>query len=138
GKGKVLGVDIKPIAPLGDDNVHFILGDVTSPELVEQILKYFNGKIDVVISDLSPNITGTWEVDHARQIDLAQHALTISKLTLKDNGIFFTKIFDGPYMKEFLNQVKTCFEDVKIVKPKASRPESSELYVLARKFRSTP
>lgn len=135
GGGKVLGVDIKPIEPLNKENVHFILGDVTNSRLADEILKFFKGKIDVVISDLSPNIIGAWEVDHARQIDLVQHALTIVKLTLREGGSFFTKVFDGPYMKEFFSQVKVCFEDVRIIKPKASRPESSELYFLARKFR---
>ena len=135
GPGKVLGVDIQPIQPLKEDNVHFIIGDVTDPELVNTLLETFNGKVDVVISDLSQNIIGVWEVDHARQIDLAQYALKISKLILKEGGIFFTKVFDGPYLKEFTSQVKTCF-DVKNVKPKASRKESSELYILATKFHS--
>jgi len=133
-RGKVFGVDIKPIKPLDVKNIEFVLDDVSNPKLPEKLLKLAGKNFDVVLSDLSPNLTGIWDVDHARQIDLAEKAYKIACSTLKPNGIFFTKVFDGPYLKDFIRKVKEHFKDVKILKPKASRPESAELYILARGF----
>ncbi|MGP3667231.1 MAG: RlmE family RNA methyltransferase [Candidatus Bathyarchaeota archaeon] len=133
-KGRVFGVDVKPIKPLNMENIKFLLDDVSNPELPEKLLKLAGKNFDVVLSDLSPNLTGIWEVDHARQIDLAEKAYKIAYLILKNNGTFFTKVFDGPYLKDFIHKVKKNFKDVKILKPKASRPESAELYILAKGF----
>ena len=134
-KGKVLGVDLKPIKPLNLPNVQFLVGDVSNKEPPKKILDLMGGKVDVVLSDLSPKISGVWELDHARQIDLANSALNIAKLTLKKGGFFFVKVFDGPYLKEFIDKMKKDFFEVKILKPKASRPESAELYLLGKKFK---
>ncbi len=134
-KGKVLGVDLKPIKPLNLPNVQFLQGDVSDESLPKKIISLIGGKLDVVLSDLSPSISGVWEVDHARQIDLAASALSIAKLTLKDGGSFFVKVFDGPYLKEFIAEMKKHFHEVKILKPKASRAESAELYLLGKGFK---
>jgi len=85
----------------------------------------------VVISDAAPNITGVWEVDHARQIELASKALEIVLQILKPNGNFFVKLFEGDLMNDFVQTVKGLFTEVKIVKPQASRSKSSEMYLLA-------
>jgi 23S rRNA (uridine2552-2'-O)-methyltransferase len=87
---------------------------------------------DAVISDASPNISGIWEVDHARQIDLSQQALEIALQTLKPSGNFFVKVFQGDMLNDFIQKVKQHFETVIVVKPKASRPKSSEIFLLAR------
>lgn len=134
-KGKVLGVDLKPIKPLNLPNVQFLQGDVSDESLPKKIISLIGGKLDVVLSDLSPSISGVWEVDHARQIDLAASALSIAKSTLKDGGSFFVKVFDGPYLKEFIAEMKKHFHEVKILKPKASRAESTELYLLGKGFK---
>jgi 23S rRNA (uridine2552-2'-O)-methyltransferase len=73
-EGIVLGVDLKPIEPFPERNVRAIIGDITEPETVRQIQEMLPRKADAVISDVSPNISGIWELDHARQIDLAQKA----------------------------------------------------------------
>jgi 23S rRNA (uridine2552-2'-O)-methyltransferase len=85
---------------------------------------------DVVVSDVSPNISGIWELDHARQIDLARNALQVATYVLKPKGSFFVKVFQGDLLQDFVNEVKQYFGFVKLVKPKASRAKSSELYII--------
>jgi len=129
-RGFVLGVDLKSIEPFPQSNVRTIIGDITEEETLEQILGMLPRKADVVISDASPNISGIWEVDHARQIDLAQQALKISMETLKPSGNFFVKVFQGDMLNDFIKKVEKHFEVVKVIKPKASRAKSSEIFIL--------
>ena len=104
---------------------------MTDPDIVQQILTFLPRKADVVISDAAPNVTGVWEVDHARQIDLATKALGIAQCLLHPSGNFFVKVFQGDLLDDFIETVKASFETVKIVKPQASRAKSSEMYILA-------
>jgi 23S rRNA (uridine2552-2'-O)-methyltransferase len=129
--GFVLGVDLKPIAPFPQEYVRTIVADLTAPETLHQILDFLPRKADVVISDASPNISGVWEVDNARQIDLAAQALKIALSVLRPSGNFFVKVFEGDMLPGFVKTVKKHFDEVKIVKPKASRAKSSEMYLLA-------
>ncbi|MBS7614857.1 RlmE family RNA methyltransferase [Candidatus Bathyarchaeota archaeon] len=135
-KGFVLGVDLVQIEPFEYPNVFTIVGDITEPELVDRIKAILPRKADVVISDVSPHISGIWEVDHARQIDLANSSLHIAKSVLRDNGNFFVKLFQGDLFNSFLNMTKKSFTDVKVIKPQASRKESAEIYVLGLGFKS--
>ncbi|MCD6243049.1 RlmE family RNA methyltransferase [Candidatus Bathyarchaeota archaeon] len=128
--GFILGVDLKPIEPFDEDNILTIVADITDPETVEQIKTLLPKPADVVISDVSPKISGIWEVDHARQIDLAICSMKISKHILKPKGNFFVKVFEGDMFQDFVDKVKNSFSTVRIVKPKASRAKSSEIYVL--------
>jgi 23S rRNA (uridine2552-2'-O)-methyltransferase len=130
-RGFVLGVDLKPIVPFPQEYVRTIVGDMTEPETLQQILELLPRKADVVISDASPNISGVWEVDHARQIDLANQALQIALSILRPSGNFFVKVFEGDMLNDFIKTVEEHFKMVKVVKPKASRAKSSELFVLA-------
>jgi 23S rRNA (uridine2552-2'-O)-methyltransferase len=134
-EGFVLGVDLKPIEPFPEKNVRTIIGDITEPETVKQIQEMLPKKADAVISDVSPNISGIWELDHARQIDLAQRALEIALETLKPGGNFFVKVFQGDMLNDFVSMVKRHFEDVKIIKPKASRAKSSEIFILGMRLK---
>ena len=134
--GFVLGVDLKPIEPFTQEYIRTIVGDLTEPEIVEEILSFLPHKADVVISDAAPNITGVWEVDHARQIDMATKALEISLSLLRPLGNFFVKAFEGDLLNDFIQTVKTHFETVKIVKPQASRAKSSEMYILAMNLKT--
>jgi 23S rRNA (uridine2552-2'-O)-methyltransferase len=129
--GFVLGVDLKPIEPFPQNYVRTIVGDLTDPEIAEQILSFLPRKPDTVISDAAPNVTGVWEVDHALQIDLASKALDVVLQILRPNGSFFVKLFQGDLMNEFVQTVKGHFDEVKFVKPAASRAKSSEMYLLA-------
>ena len=132
--GYVVGVDRQPIAPLDYENVVTIMADIMEPSLLEQIRVRWAGRFDVVISDLSPNVSGVWGLDHARQIELAKHALKIARELLELSGNVLVKVFQGSELKEFQSDVKTSFRTVRIVKPAASRPESSELYLLGLGF----
>ena len=129
--GFVLGVDLKPIEPFTQEYIRTIVADMTDPDIVQQILSFLPRKADVVISDAAPNVTGVWEVDHARQIDLAKKALRIAKCVLRPSGNIFVKVFQGDLLDDFIQAVKASFDTVKIVKPQASRAKSSEMYVLA-------
>lgn len=129
-KGFVLGVDLEPIEPFPQSNVRTIIGDINEQETLEQILSMVPKKADAVISDASPNISGIWEVDHACQIDLAHKSLEIALETLKPSGNFFAKVFEGDLLNDFIEKVKKHFWVVRIMKPKASRAKSSEIFLL--------
>jgi len=129
-EGFVLGVDLKPISPIEIPNVHTITGDITDPEIIERIKELLPRPADVVVSDVSPNISGIWELDHACQVDLARRSMQIATLLLKPRGNFFVKVFQGDMLNEFIKEVKQNFRFVKFVKPKASRARSAEIYVL--------
>jgi 23S rRNA (uridine2552-2'-O)-methyltransferase len=129
--GFVLGVDLKPIEPFTQEYIRTIIADLTEPDISDQILSFLPRKPDVVISDAAPNVTGVWEVDHECQIDLATKSMEIAKCLLKPGGNFFVKVFQGSQLDEFILNVKSNFESVRIVKPPASRSKSSEEYLLA-------
>ena len=129
-KGFVLGVDFRFIEPLGFPNVQTLIDDITDSQIIENIRELLPRPVDVVISDVSPNISGVWELDHARQIDLAQRSLLIATSIMKTRGNFFVKVFQGDMLKDFVGEVKQHFGFVKLVKPKASRAKSSEIFVL--------
>ena len=135
GSGFVLGVDIEEIEPLEFDNVVTIRGDIRRPEIIQRIRAILPRPADVVLSDVSPKVSGIWELDHARQIDLAEKSLDIAASVLRRNGNFFVKIFQGDLQNEFLNSVRIFFYRVRIIKPKASRRESAEVYVLGMNFK---
>jgi 23S rRNA (uridine2552-2'-O)-methyltransferase len=134
--GYVLGVDLKPIDPFTQEYIRTIIADFTEPGIVEQILSFIPRKADVVLSDAAPNITGVWEVDHARQIDLATNALEIAQCVLRPSGNFFVKVFEGELLNDFILTVKKLFDMVMMVKPQASRQKSSEMYLLALGLKS--
>jgi 23S rRNA (uridine2552-2'-O)-methyltransferase len=135
--GFVLAVDVKQMAPVEAPNVRAIIGDVAEPHTIQNILKFLPRSADAVISDVSPNVSGIWELDHARQIDLANNSLRIATSILRFGGNFFVKIFQGRTTSKFIEEVRQNFSFVKLVKPKASRSKSAELYILGRNFIKT-
>ncbi len=130
--GLVVGVDLREVLPLGD-NVRIFRGDVTDRNFTEEMLEA-DDKVDIVLSDLAPNVSGIWELDHARQIDMTLNVIQLLPLLLKDGGTALFKVFEGDLIKSVWNKAKIDFESLKYVKPKASRPKSSELYLLCRNF----
>ncbi len=134
-EGFVLGIDVKRIKPINLPNVRAIRGDITDPQLTEQIKEFLPRPADTVVSDVSPNISGIWELDHARQIDLARKSLEIAISILKPKGNVFVKVFQGDMLNDFVKEVKQRFSSVKLVKPRASRTKSSELYILGLQLR---
>ena len=133
--GFVLAVDLKPIEPFEAPNVRSITGEIGDLNTIKDILEFLPRSADVVISDVSPNVYGIWELDHARQIDLASQSLQIAISLLRSGGNFFVKVFQGSTTNKFVNEAKQHFSFVKLVKPKASRSKSAELYVLGMNFR---
>ena len=136
-KGFVLGVDLKRIEPFPQEYVRTIVCDIMDQDAVQQISEMLPRKADAVISDASPNISGVWELDHARQIDLAQQALQIAIETLRPGGNFFAKVFQGDMLDDYTHKVKQHFETVLVIKPKASRAKSSEMFILGRRLKDT-
>jgi 23S rRNA (uridine2552-2'-O)-methyltransferase len=133
--GFVLGVDLEQILPFDSSNVRTIVGDVTDPQIIRQIKEFLPHPVDVVVSDVSPNVSGVWELDHARQIDLARHSLRIATSILKPKGNFFAKVFQGDMLSDFVKEIKHRFTFVKLIKPKASRARSAELYIIGMRLR---
>lgn len=135
-KGFVLGVDLKPIEPFTQSYVRTIICDITDREALKQILEMLPRKADAVISDAAPNISGIWEVDHARQMELSQQALEIAKEVLKPSGSFFVKVFQGDMLSDFIQKVKQNFVNVVLVKPEASKAKSAEIFILGRSLKN--
>ena len=136
-KGFVIGIDLQPVKPFEYDNVVAIKGDFTLEENLNKIRDLIPNeekKVDVVICDASPNISGYWDVDHARSIDLVTTALQIATEMLKERGHFIAKVFYGDMVDDYVQLVKKYFEKVYISKPQASRKESAEVYIIAKRY----
>jgi len=133
--GFVLAVDLKQIEPFDAPNVRTLTADITEQHTAQDIAKLLPRSADAVISDVSPNVSGIWELDHARQIDLAAHSLKIATAVLRPGGNFFVKVFQGDMLNSFAAEAKRRFRFVRLVKPKASRSKSAELYLLGMNFR---
>jgi len=132
--GFVLGIDKQAIAALQYKNVMTMVGDIAQPELIGEIMSRTGERFDVILSDLAPNVSGIWEVDHARQIELARCAVRLGRQLLRPSGNMLVKVFQGSETKEFETEMRALFREFRIVKPPASRPESAELYLLGLGF----
>ncbi len=135
--GFILGIDKKPLSPFRYENIETLEMDVNNGCIFNTILEKAHGKVDAIISDLSPSITGTRSFDNFRQIDLAERALEIAKKLLKKNGNFLVKIFDSPESQEFFKKVKRSFKKAKLIKPDASNRKSSEIFIIGLDFQSS-
>ena len=133
-KGKVIGVDLLPIKPI-KDNVTIFQGDIRDEKVVNNILNEIGRKVDVILSDIAPNISGIWKIDHNNQIDLTRLIINRFPDLLEKNGGCLLKAFDGPMLKPLENELRKNFTNVKLIKPKVSRNASSELYIACRNFR---
>ncbi len=131
--GKVVGVDLQTIQPL--EGVMTLKGDITKEETVRQLKEMLGGMADAVLSDMAPNISGSYSMDHARSIDLCHHALAFAKQTLRPGGNLVMKIFEGDLLKEFMAEVEKSFTSVRLHAPKATRSSSSEIYLIAKGFK---
>lgn len=133
-QGKIIGIDQKEVLPLKFATI--LQGSIEDPYMVEKIIEVLNGRADVVLSDLAPNVSGIWDIDHARQISLTRSALTIVRKLLRKNGSAIFKVFEGEMLKQLKEDLAIHFENVHYSKPDASRRESSELYMICLNFRS--
>jgi 23S rRNA (uridine2552-2'-O)-methyltransferase len=127
-KGKVMGIDRSYVEEI--PRTFILRASIDDDNIVKDIFDYFGEKVNTVICDLSPQVTGNWSVDHASQISLNYSAVKITEQVLKKKGNSLFKVFDGEFSNEFYHYVKKKFLRVKLTKPKASRKPSSELYCI--------
>jgi 23S rRNA (uridine2552-2'-O)-methyltransferase len=133
GRARIVAVDILPMNSLPD--VDFILGDFLNEAVFIQMLKAIGDEgVDLVMSDIAPNITGTRVVDQPRSMYLVELALDLARRVLKPGGNFICKVFQGAGIDEFVIDTRKSFERVKVMKPKASRAGSREVYLVARNY----
>lgn len=132
--GFVLGVDKQEIKPLMWRNVVTIVADIEDPSVSDLVKQKMPGPVDVVLSDASPDLTGTWELDQARQAHLANQSLEVARRVLRKGGSFFVKAFHGVDLADFKSRLGQSFQTVRIVKPPASRSDSSEIYFLGLNY----
>jgi 23S rRNA (uridine2552-2'-O)-methyltransferase len=133
GRARIVAVDILPMDSLPD--VEFIQGDFQDEAVLEHILAATGDRaVDLVMSDIAPNITGTRVVDQPRSMYLVELALDLARRVLKPGGSFVCKVFQGEGIDEFVIDARSSFERVKVMKPKASRAGSREVYLVARNY----
>jgi 23S rRNA (uridine2552-2'-O)-methyltransferase len=131
--GKVIGVDLKPVTPVAGATI--LQGSIENPNVLSKIAEILGCKADVILSDMAPNVSGVWDIDHARQISLSTIALGFARRVLRVGGSSVFKIFEGEMLKEFKSELRKSFGKVLLSKPSASRQESSELYIVCLDFK---
>ena len=129
--GIVIGVDLEPCQPV--DGALLLVGDITESSTQDRILQELGGRvINTIVSDISPDITGNWDIDQAVAMTLVADVLDFSLDLLCKGGSFTTKIFQGVGIEELITAVKPYFSEVRRFSPMASRNSSSEVYLVCR------
>ena len=129
--GRVHALDILPMDPIA--GVDFIQGDFTEDAIFTQLIDLIgNRAVDLVISDIAPNLSGNKAVDQPAMIYLAELGVELANRVLSKNGVFIAKLFQGQGFDPFVQQVRTLFNGVSIIKPDASRSRSREVYLVAK------
>ena len=131
--GKLISIDLKKMEPIG--NSIQIQGDFTEEKTKEEIKKNLNGKVDVVMSDMAVDTTGIKNIDSIQTGELCKEAMFFAKELMKDSGFFVSKIFMGGTFNEIVAEGKKYFKEVKVFKPKSSRKDSKESFIICRKVR---
>ena len=133
-KGNIIASDILAMDPIED--VTFIQGDFTTDEVFDELMGVVNGApVDLVISDMAPNMSGVASIDQPGAMYLVELALDMARQVLKPNGAFVAKVFQGEGFDAYVADLRTSFSKVVVRKPKASRPRSREVYVVGKGFR---
>lgn len=131
GQGRIIGLDLLETAPV--EHVRFIQGDFTEDATLARLEEALSGKaVDLVISDMAPNISGVLVSDQAKSYYLAELAADFARQRLKPDGAFLVKVFQGEGFEPYMKWLRAHFKSVAARKPKASREESREVYLLAR------
>ncbi len=131
--GKLISIDLKKMEPIGRSLQ--IQGDFNDIKIQDEIKKNLNGKVDVVMSDMAVDTTGIKNVDSIQTGELCIDAMKFAKDLIKDNGYFISKIFMGGTFNEIVAEGKKFFKEVKVFKPKSSRKDSKESFIICRKVR---
>ena len=132
--GKILSIDIKPMDPI--KNVKFFNCDIFDDNSKQMITDFFNGKIDVAVSDMAADTTGNKSLDSIRTNLLCSEAINFSSKILKKNGVFVSKVFMGDDFSQVKTLAKLTFENVNFFKPESSRSESKETYLHCKILKS--
>jgi len=133
-KGKVIASDILPIEEI--TGVTFLQGDFTKQSVYDDLLELTDGaRVNVVLSDMAPNMSGQLSVDQPKSMHLADLAIDMAIKTLDTNGSFIVKVFQGEGFDAYVQNVRSSFKKVSVIKPKASRPRSKEVYLLASQLK---
>ncbi len=133
GRGRVLALDLLPMDTVA--GVEFLQGDFTQQVVLDELLARLGGqRADLVLSDMAPNISGTKAIDQPRSMHLAELALELAREVLKPGGSFVCKLFQGAGSEEFIRAARGDFGKVRVMKPRASRPASREVYLVARNY----
>ena len=127
-------MDQSPIR-LKAENIITVKMDVHDQAVAAKVREALRGPADVVLSDLAPSVSGVWELDQTRQVELTLRVLELSRELLQDSGSFFCKLFEGERSQEVRDSFRQTFESVRVVKPAASRSASSELYYFCEGIR---
>ncbi|WP_440613922.1 RlmE family RNA methyltransferase [Candidatus Pelagibacter sp. HIMB1748] len=131
--GKLISIDLKKMEPIG--NSLQIQGDFTEESVQQEIKKNTDSKVDVVMSDMAVNTTGIKNIDSIQTGELCKEAMIFAKDMLSENGYFISKIFMGGTFNEIVAEGKKYFKEVKVFKPKSSRKDSKESFIICRKLR---
>ena len=131
--GRLISIDLKAMEPIG--NTIQIEGDFTEENIKDEIKKHINKKIDVVMSDMAVNTTGIKNIDSIQTGELCKEAMFFAKDLLIDKGYFISKIFMGGTFNEIVAEGKKYFKEVKVFKPKSSRKDSKESFIICSKLR---
>jgi 23S rRNA (uridine2552-2'-O)-methyltransferase len=134
-RGVIVGIDLKIIDEKISQEVHFLQRDIYEIQTAE--ITAFAREFDLVVSDMAPNTMGIKSVDHLRSIELCSRSLEIASMVLTNGGNYLVKIFQGGDFSQFTKLVRAHFEKVQIVKPKASRKESKEIFILGQNFKKS-
>ena len=125
--GKIMSVDIKGMEPI--KNVTFLKGDILEKKTKTEVIKYFNADLDIIVSDMAADTTGSKSLDSIRTNQLCTDVIYFSKDTLKPKGVLISKLFMGEDFIEVKNLAKSVFKKVNFFKPESSRRESKETYL---------
>tara|TARA_B100001057_G_C22812280_1_gene935936 strand:- start:770 stop:1381 length:612 start_codon:yes stop_codon:yes gene_type:complete len=131
--GKIISIDLKKMEPL--DNTIQIIGDFTDYETQEEIKKLLTNKSEVIMSDMAVNTTGIKDIDSIQTGELCKNAMVFSKEVISKNGFFISKIFMGGSFNEIVELGKKIFKEVKVFKPKSSRKDSKESFIICKNLR---
>jgi 23S rRNA (uridine2552-2'-O)-methyltransferase len=131
--GKLISIDLKKMEPIGSSLQ--IQGDFTDERIQEEIKKNITSKVDIVMSDMAVNTTGIKNIDSIQTGELCKEAMVFAKDLLNENGYFISKIFMGGTFNEIVAEGKKYFKEVKVFKPKSSRKDSKESFIICKKLR---
>ena len=126
---RIVAIDLDEMQPV--QGVQFIQGSILDDEIIKRATEIMGGSFDLVLSDCSPKVSGHWELDVVRQLELAERTFDIGLQVLGPNGKALAKVFQGKGFQEFLQSIKKKYNSTKLVKPPASRKSSAEIYLLA-------